>query len=127
MQRQEGKFSEHRARFYFGEIVLALDYLHSFGIVFRYAVVWRGYICTCTLYIVLPGVRGNTVMQETACGRSYHFPSYREWRSYFEVKVHVPPIIQNTSHIPYFLDYMPGCLFTYRVYGPRVNTRVVLI
>ena len=30
------KFSEQRARFYFGEIVLALDYLHSFGIVFRY-------------------------------------------------------------------------------------------
>ena len=36
LQRQEGKFSEHRARFYFGEIILALDYLHSFGIVFRY-------------------------------------------------------------------------------------------
>lgn len=36
MQRQAGKFSEPRARFYFGEIILALDYLHSFGIVFRY-------------------------------------------------------------------------------------------
>ena len=34
-QKQEGRFNEPRARFYFGEIILALDYLHSFGIVFR--------------------------------------------------------------------------------------------
>ena len=35
LQRKDGRFSEPRARFYFGEIVLALDYLHSFGIIFR--------------------------------------------------------------------------------------------
>ncbi|CAI8043945.1 Protein kinase 2 [Geodia barretti] len=33
--RQEGKFTEPRARFYLGEIVLALNYLHGFSIIFR--------------------------------------------------------------------------------------------
>ena len=35
VQRQEGKFTEPRARFYLGEIVLALNYLHAFSIIFR--------------------------------------------------------------------------------------------
>lgn len=35
MQREEGRFGEVRARFYFGEIILALEYLHEFGIIFR--------------------------------------------------------------------------------------------
>ena len=35
LQKQEGRFFEPRARFYFGEIILAMDYLHSFGIIFR--------------------------------------------------------------------------------------------
>ena len=35
VQRQEGKFTEPRARFYLGEIVLALNYLHGFSIIFR--------------------------------------------------------------------------------------------
>lgn len=33
--KQEGRFMEPRARFYFGEIILALEYLHGFGIIFR--------------------------------------------------------------------------------------------
>ena len=35
MQREEGRFGEVRARFYFGEIILSLEYLHEFGIIFR--------------------------------------------------------------------------------------------
>ena len=33
--RQETRFSEPKARFYFGEIVLAIEYLHSLGVIFR--------------------------------------------------------------------------------------------
>ena len=44
--RQEGRLTEPRARFYFGEIVLALDYLHSFGIVFRC-------VCLCVPQLAL--------------------------------------------------------------------------
>ena len=36
VQKQECKFAEPRARFYLGEIVLALNYLHGFNIIFRY-------------------------------------------------------------------------------------------
>jgi serine/threonine protein kinase len=34
--REEGRFPEPKARFYIGEIILALEYLHSLGIIFRY-------------------------------------------------------------------------------------------
>ena len=34
-QSEAGKFSEAKSRFYFGEIILALEYLHGFEIVFR--------------------------------------------------------------------------------------------
>ncbi|XP_019852698.1 PREDICTED: cAMP-dependent protein kinase catalytic subunit alpha-like [Amphimedon queenslandica] len=33
--KEEGRFTEARARFYIGEIVLALEYLHGLGIIFR--------------------------------------------------------------------------------------------
>ena len=39
VQKKENKFSEPRARFYLGEIVLALAYLHGFSIIFRSAIV----------------------------------------------------------------------------------------
>ena len=35
LQKEETRFNESRARFYIGEIILALEYLHGFGIVFR--------------------------------------------------------------------------------------------
>lgn len=56
LQRQEGKFSEHRARFYFGEIILALDYLHSFGIVFRY-----------NLYCIFYGIQAYSLYTQILC------------------------------------------------------------
>ena len=37
-QKEEGRFSEQRARFYIGEIILALEYLHSLSIIFRYVI-----------------------------------------------------------------------------------------
>lgn len=35
LQRDGGRFEESRVRFYLGEIVLALEYLHERGIVYR--------------------------------------------------------------------------------------------
>ena len=33
--QQAGKFSEERAKFYMAEVILALDYLHNAGVVYR--------------------------------------------------------------------------------------------
>lgn len=42
VQRRDGRFDEPRARFYIGEIILALEYLHSLGIIFRFVSMYWG-------------------------------------------------------------------------------------
>lgn len=74
-QGKEGKFSEPRARFYFGEIVLALDYLHSLGIIFR-----RAHVDVCVY--ICPHTQTNksitrTYLQNTCTMRCVTFAYIR--------------------------------------------------
>lgn len=37
--QREGKFAEHRSRFYAAELLCALEHLHGFNVVYRYVTV----------------------------------------------------------------------------------------
>lgn len=72
--QQQGKFSEDRARFYVAEIVLALDYLHKAGIVYRdvkpenILIDYEGHIKLTDFGLSKEGLNENNGMTESFCG-----------------------------------------------------------
>ena len=39
--QNEGRFSEERAKFYISELLVALECLHNYNIIYRYSIGWR--------------------------------------------------------------------------------------
>ena len=69
-----GRFSEERAKFYTAEIVLALDYLHSAGVVYRdvkpenILIDSEGHVRLTDFGLSKGGLEDNNGMTESFCG-----------------------------------------------------------
>jgi len=72
--KNEGRFKEHRAQFYAAEIVLALEYLHDSGVVYRdvkpenILVDCEGHIRLTDFGLSKGGLKETQGMTESFCG-----------------------------------------------------------
>lgn len=87
--QQCGKFSEERARFYSAEIILALDYLHKAGIVYRdvkpenILIDYEGHIKLTDFGLSKEGLDQNNGLTESFCGTTeYLAPEIIKDKSY---------------------------------------------
>lgn len=80
LQKDGGRFEEHKVRFYLCEIILALQYLHDANVIYRFVdVLSSSRTCGLTELDILPGISSRKTVfwmaRGTASSSTLDFPS----------------------------------------------------